>query len=75
MDVLPQPSQAAAVFAAVGSLFNVAVCYFWTRFADVRDGRLDAPSGHHRIYLRLLIGASIAAATMAAASIIVHVRS
>lgn len=74
MSILPPTLDIPTAFRMVGNLFTVGVCYLWLRFADVRDGCLDAPSIHHRVYLRLLIAASIASLVLAVASVAVTVR-
>lgn len=64
-----------SAFGFAGNLATVLVCYFWLCFADVRDGRLDAPSVHHRVYLRLLIIASCVSFVMAATSVYLYLRT
>jgi hypothetical protein len=63
------------LFRMSGNVLTVAVCYFWLRFADVRDGCLDAPSVHHRVYLRILITLSVISLLMAAASTAISLRA
>ena len=73
MKTYPDVMALATGLRVIANVSTVGAAFAWLRFADVRDGCLDRPNVHHRVYLRVLITASVVSAIASVAAVAVTI--